>query len=206
MSVASMLHTIPAIQSVTVHDYNQLLLSMSKFCSFKHLKQISNMKCNFLVQHICGDRFLLMHWGNHVSALDLCNSSLLFITCLRVLLPTEKQICFVTWWLLQLYFLKHPWKWHYNISNVCLPCCLLLSKLIQACTMQHMPVSYQAFPPLISSEHFVLHPAPSVTPHQPPHLTPLSQFVPLQPQHPRIVSSSRYNRRFCRLLACTLGD
>lgn len=52
-----------------------------------------------------------------------------------------------------------------------------------------MPVSYQAFPPLISSEHFVLHPTPSVPPHQPPHLTPLSQFVPLQPQHPRMVSS-----------------
>ncbi|XP_067375664.1 RING finger protein 44 isoform X4 [Channa argus] len=60
------------------------------------------------------------------------------------------------------------------------------SNLIQACTMQHMPVSYQAFPPLISSEHFVLHPTPSVPPHQPPHLTPLSQFVPLQPQHPRM--------------------
>lgn len=73
------------------------------------------------------------------------------------------------------------------------PLCLSLSlllppQLIQACTMQHMPVSYQAFPPLISSEHFVLHPAPSVNPHQPPHLTPLSQFVPLQPQHPRMVS------------------
>lgn len=65
--------------------------------------------------------------------------------------------------------------------------------------MQHMPVSYQAFPPLISSEHFVLHPAPSVTPHQPPHLTPLSQFVPLQPQHPRMVSSPPYYRRFARL-------
>ncbi|TWW55151.1 RING finger protein 44 [Takifugu flavidus] len=64
--------------------------------------------------------------------------------------------------------------------------CCLPPPLIQACTMQHMPVSYQAFPPLISSEHFVLHPAPSVTPHQPPHLTPLSQFVPLQPQHPRM--------------------
>ncbi|XP_035525284.1 RING finger protein 44 isoform X3 [Morone saxatilis] len=63
-----------------------------------------------------------------------------------------------------------------------LPAC----SLIQACTMQHMPVSYQAFPPLISSEHFVLHPTPSVPPHQPPHLTPLSQFVPLQPQHPRM--------------------
>lgn len=62
--------------------------------------------------------------------------------------------------------------------------CCLPPPLIQACTMQHMPVSYQAFPPLISSEHFVLHPPPSVPP--PPHLTPLSQFVPLQPQHPRM--------------------
>uniref|UniRef100_A0A671TT64 Ring finger protein 44 n=1 Tax=Sparus aurata TaxID=8175 RepID=A0A671TT64_SPAAU len=64
--------------------------------------------------------------------------------------------------------------------------CCLPPPLIQACTMQHMPVSYQAFPPLISSEHFVLHPNPSVPPHQPPHLAPLSQFVPLQPQHPRM--------------------
>uniref|UniRef100_A0A669BJB5 Ring finger protein 44 n=1 Tax=Oreochromis niloticus TaxID=8128 RepID=A0A669BJB5_ORENI len=64
--------------------------------------------------------------------------------------------------------------------------CCLPPPLIQACTMQHIPVSYQAFPPLISSEHFVLHPTPSVPPHQPPHLTPLSQFVPLQPQHPRM--------------------
>lgn len=57
-----------------------------------------------------------------------------------------------------------------------LPACSLL----QACTMQHMPVSYQAFPPLISSEHFILHPSASVAalPHQ--HLTPLSQLVPLQ--------------------------
>uniref|UniRef100_A0A8C6PC01 Ring finger protein 44 n=1 Tax=Nothobranchius furzeri TaxID=105023 RepID=A0A8C6PC01_NOTFU len=64
--------------------------------------------------------------------------------------------------------------------------CCLPPPLIQACTMQHIPVSYQAFPPLISSEHFVLHPTPSVPPHQPPHLAPLSQFVPLQPQHPRM--------------------
>ncbi|XP_061901626.1 RING finger protein 44 isoform X3 [Entelurus aequoreus] len=64
--------------------------------------------------------------------------------------------------------------------------CCLPPPLIQACTMQHMPVSYQAFPPLISSEHFILHPTPCVPPHQPPHLTPLSQFVPLQPQHPRM--------------------
>ncbi|XP_066498342.1 RING finger protein 44 isoform X4 [Hoplias malabaricus] len=62
----------------------------------------------------------------------------------------------------------------------------LHEQLIQACTMQHLPVSYQAFPPLISSEHFILHPSPPVPPHQPPHLAPLSQFVPLQPQHPRM--------------------
>uniref|UniRef100_A0A8B9K674 RING-type domain-containing protein n=1 Tax=Astyanax mexicanus TaxID=7994 RepID=A0A8B9K674_ASTMX len=64
--------------------------------------------------------------------------------------------------------------------------CCLPPPLIQACTMQHLPVSYQAFPPLISSEHFILHPSPPVPTHQPPHLAPLSQFVPLQPQHPRM--------------------
>ncbi|CAL8330920.1 unnamed protein product [Gadus morhua 'NCC'] len=66
--------------------------------------------------------------------------------------------------------------------------CCLPPPLLQACTMQHMPVSYQAFPPLISSEHFILHPSPSVPPHpqHQTHLTPLSQFVPLQPQHPRM--------------------
>ncbi|XP_041702218.1 RING finger protein 44 isoform X2 [Coregonus clupeaformis] len=62
-----------------------------------------------------------------------------------------------------------------------LPAC----SLIQACTMQHLPVSYQAFPPLISREHFILHPNPPGPPHQPPHLTPLSQFLPLQRQHTR---------------------
>uniref|UniRef100_A0A8C7J7G4 Ring finger protein 44 n=1 Tax=Oncorhynchus kisutch TaxID=8019 RepID=A0A8C7J7G4_ONCKI len=65
--------------------------------------------------------------------------------------------------------------------------CCLPPPLIQACTMQHLPVSYQAFPPLISSEHFILHPnPPGPPPHQPPHLTPLSQFLPLQRQHPRM--------------------
>uniref|UniRef100_A0A4W3GIP5 Uncharacterized protein n=1 Tax=Callorhinchus milii TaxID=7868 RepID=A0A4W3GIP5_CALMI len=52
--------------------------------------------------------------------------------------------------------------------------------------MQHLPVSYQAFPPLISSDHFILHP-PHLPPHQHPHhLPPLGQFVPLQPPHPRL--------------------
>ncbi|XP_042196067.1 RING finger protein 44-like, partial [Callorhinchus milii] len=49
-----------------------------------------------------------------------------------------------------------------------------------------LPVSYQAFPPLISSDHFILHP-PHLPPHQHPHhLPPLGQFVPLQPPHPRL--------------------
>ncbi|XP_026993947.2 RING finger protein 44 isoform X1 [Tachysurus fulvidraco] len=64
--------------------------------------------------------------------------------------------------------------------------CCLPPPLIQACTMHHLPVSYQAFPPLISSEHFLLHPSPPVAPHQPPALAPLSHFIPLQPQHPRM--------------------
>ncbi|XP_044306985.1 RING finger protein 44 isoform X3 [Varanus komodoensis] len=59
-------------------------------------------------------------------------------------------------------------------------------RLIQACAMQQLPVSYQTFPPLISSDHYILHPPPPVPPHQPPHMAPLSQFVPLQPQHPRM--------------------
>ncbi|NWX94542.1 RNF44 protein, partial [Nothoprocta ornata] len=60
-------------------------------------------------------------------------------------------------------------------------------QLIQACAMQQLPVSYQTFPPLISSDHYILHPPPPpVPPHQPPHMPPLGQFVPLQAQHPRM--------------------
>ncbi|KAH0629908.1 hypothetical protein JD844_012384, partial [Phrynosoma platyrhinos] len=66
------------------------------------------------------------------------------------------------------------------------PLCCLPPPLIQACAMQQLPVSYQTFPPLISSDHYILHPPPPVPPHQPPHMAPLSQFVPLQPQHPRM--------------------
>lgn len=62
-------------------------------------------------------------------------------------------------------------------------------QLIQACAMQQLPVSYQTFPPIISSDHYILHPPPPpVPPHQPPHMAPLGQFVPLQAQHPRMVS------------------
>ncbi|XP_069100668.1 RING finger protein 44 isoform X1 [Pleurodeles waltl] len=64
------------------------------------------------------------------------------------------------------------------------PLCCLPPPLIQACTMQQLPISYQAFPPLISSEHYILHPPPP--PHQQPHMAALGQFVPLQPQHPRM--------------------
>ncbi|XP_009331801.1 PREDICTED: RING finger protein 44 [Pygoscelis adeliae] len=60
-------------------------------------------------------------------------------------------------------------------------------QLIQACAMQQLPVSYQTFPPIISSDHYILHPPPPpVPPHQPPHMAPLGQFVPLQAQHPRM--------------------
>ncbi|XP_058023198.1 RING finger protein 44 isoform X1 [Pantherophis guttatus] len=66
------------------------------------------------------------------------------------------------------------------------PLCCLPPPLIQACAMQQLHVSYQTFPPLISSDHYILHPPPPVPPHQPPHMTALGQFVPLQPQHPRM--------------------
>ncbi|XP_041253531.1 RING finger protein 44 isoform X2 [Onychostruthus taczanowskii] len=63
----------------------------------------------------------------------------------------------------------------------------LHDQLIQACAMQQLPVSYQTFPPIISSDHYILHPPPPpVPPHQPPHMAPLGQFVPLQAQHPRM--------------------
>ncbi|NXM60471.1 RNF44 protein, partial [Illadopsis cleaveri] len=63
------------------------------------------------------------------------------------------------------------------------PLCCLPPPLIQACAMQQLPVSYQTFPPIISSDHYILHPPPPpVPPHQPPHMAPLGQFVPLQAQ------------------------
>lgn len=34
----------------------------------------------------------MMLWGNTVRALDLCNSSLLFITCFHVLLPIYHNV------------------------------------------------------------------------------------------------------------------
>nr|XP_048716033.1 RING finger protein 44 isoform X2 [Caretta caretta] len=66
------------------------------------------------------------------------------------------------------------------------PLCCLPPPLIQACAMQQLPVSYQTFPPILSSDHYILHPPPPVPPHQPPHMAPLGQFLPLQAQHPRM--------------------
>nr|XP_033782729.1 RING finger protein 44 isoform X2 [Geotrypetes seraphini]XP_033782730.1 RING finger protein 44 isoform X2 [Geotrypetes seraphini] len=67
------------------------------------------------------------------------------------------------------------------------PLCCLPPPLIQACSMHQLPVSYQPFTPLLSSDHYILHPPPPPgPPHQPPHMAPLSQFVPVQPQHPRM--------------------
>ncbi|VTJ70650.1 Hypothetical predicted protein [Marmota monax] len=59
-------------------------------------------------------------------------------------------------------------------------------QLIQACTMQQLPVPYQTYPHLISSDHYILHPPPPAPPPQPAHMAPLGQFVSLQTQHPRM--------------------
>ncbi|TRY54657.1 hypothetical protein DNTS_031198 [Danionella cerebrum] len=82
-------------------------------------------------------------------------------------------------------------------GQLSLLCCLPPPQLIQACTMQHLPLSYPGFPPLVSSEHFILQATPPpLTHHQPPpahHQTPhhhpmapLGQFLPIQTQHPRL--------------------
>lgn len=54
--------------------------------------------------------------------------------------------------------------------------------------MQQLPVPYQAYPHLISSDHYILHPPPPAPHPQPAHMAPLGQFVSLQAQHPRMVS------------------
>ncbi|KAG5213242.1 hypothetical protein JEQ12_009028 [Ovis aries] len=65
-----------------------------------------------------------------------------------------------------------------------LPVCSVPPPMLQACSVQHLPVPYAAFPPLISSDPFILHP-PHLSPHHPPHLPPPSQFVPFQTQQSR---------------------
>lgn len=54
--------------------------------------------------------------------------------------------------------------------------------------MQQLPVPYQAYPHLISSDHYILHPPPPAPHPQPTHMAPLGQFISLQTQHPRMVS------------------
>lgn len=64
---------------------------------------------------------------------------------------------------------------------------LLLPQMLQACSMQHLPVPYP-FPSLLSSDpQFLLPHPPHLSPH-PPHLPTPGQFIPFQTQQPRSVS------------------
>ncbi|KAJ8354406.1 hypothetical protein SKAU_G00219730 [Synaphobranchus kaupii] len=63
------------------------------------------------------------------------------------------------------------------------PICSVPPPMLQACSVQHLPVPY-AFPSLLSSDHpFLLH-QPHL-PHHTPHLPPPGQFVPFQTQQSR---------------------
>ncbi|XP_075893570.1 E3 ubiquitin-protein ligase RNF38 isoform X2 [Nelusetta ayraudi] len=56
--------------------------------------------------------------------------------------------------------------------------------MLQACSMQHLPVPYP-FPSLLSSDpQFLLPHPPHLSPH-PPHLPTPGQFIPFQTQQPR---------------------
>ncbi|XP_009995705.1 PREDICTED: E3 ubiquitin-protein ligase RNF38-like [Chaetura pelagica] len=61
------------------------------------------------------------------------------------------------------------------------PICSVPPPMLQACSVQHLPVPYTAFPPLISNDPFLLHPS-HLSPHHPSHLPPPGQFVPFQTQ------------------------
>ncbi|KAJ8390987.1 hypothetical protein AAFF_G00097650 [Aldrovandia affinis] len=75
------------------------------------------------------------------------------------------------------------------------PVCSVPPPMLQACSVQHLPVPY-AFPSLLSSEPpFLLHP-PHLS-HHPPHLPPPGQFVPFQTQQPRPVSAGPGGARGC---------
>ncbi|CAL8330981.1 unnamed protein product [Merluccius merluccius] len=59
-----------------------------------------------------------------------------------------------------------------------------LPPMLQACSVQHLPVPY-AFPSLLSSDpQFLLPPPPHLSPH-PAHLPPPGPFLPFQAQQPR---------------------
>ncbi|XP_041112659.1 E3 ubiquitin-protein ligase RNF38 isoform X2 [Polyodon spathula] len=62
------------------------------------------------------------------------------------------------------------------------PVCSVPPPMLQACSVQHLPVPY-AFPPILSSDPFLIHP-PHLS-HHPPHLPPPGQFVPFQAQQSR---------------------
>ncbi|KAJ8262403.1 hypothetical protein GJAV_G00166070 [Gymnothorax javanicus] len=63
------------------------------------------------------------------------------------------------------------------------PVCSVPAPMLQACSVQHLPMPY-AFPSLLSSDPpFLLHP-PHLS-HHPPHLPPPGQFVPFQAQQSR---------------------
>ncbi|KAL4641748.1 E3 ubiquitin-protein ligase RNF38-like [Arapaima gigas] len=63
------------------------------------------------------------------------------------------------------------------------PVCSVPPPVLQACSVQHLPVPY-GFPSLLSSDPpFLLHP-PHLS-HHPPHLPPPGQFVPFQTQQSR---------------------
>lgn len=55
-------------------------------------------------------------------------------------------------------------------------CCLPPPQLIQACTMQQLPVPYHTYPHLISSDHYILHPPPPA-----PLRAPARPTQPLEP-------------------------
>ncbi|XP_019115388.1 E3 ubiquitin-protein ligase RNF38 isoform X2 [Larimichthys crocea] len=56
--------------------------------------------------------------------------------------------------------------------------------MLQACSVQHLPVPY-AFPSLLSSDPQFLLPHPPHLSHHPPHLPSPGQFLPFQTQQPR---------------------
>ncbi|XP_035856524.1 E3 ubiquitin-protein ligase RNF38 isoform X2 [Sander lucioperca] len=60
----------------------------------------------------------------------------------------------------------------------------LHEQMLQACSMQHLPVPY-AFPSLLSSDPQFLLPHPPHLSHHPPHLPAPTQFLPFQTQQPR---------------------
>ncbi|KAM8793546.1 E3 ubiquitin-protein ligase RNF38-like [Eudromia elegans] len=67
------------------------------------------------------------------------------------------------------------------LSGQHLPICSVSPPMLQARSVQHLPVPYAAFPSLISNDPFLFH-SPHLSPHHPPHLPPPGQFVPFQAQ------------------------